>query len=104
MTNAVMHAHGPFRFGIDAMPDVTRIEGWDHSPETAARPCRNGHDPEDVGGWGMNIVERFSSGWGTSRNGDWKCTWSEVPASQRVGSWPTSPLQAPGSAPRASVE
>jgi anti-sigma regulatory factor (Ser/Thr protein kinase) len=78
VTNAVMHARGPFRFGIDATPRCTRIEVWDQCPEAEARQPGPGH--RDTGGWGMAIVQRFSSRWGTTRTGTWKCTWSEVPA------------------------
>ena len=78
ITNAVMHARGPFRFGLDTTPRGTRIEVWDHSPESEAQPPNDGRGGRDIGGWGMEIVQRFSSRWGTSRTGDWKCTWSEV--------------------------
>ncbi len=77
MTNAVMHARGPFRFGIDTTSRCTRVEVWDHSPESAPETLVGPSD-RDVGGWGLAIVHRFSDRWGTSRRGRWKCIWSEI--------------------------
>jgi anti-sigma regulatory factor (Ser/Thr protein kinase) len=77
LTNALLHASKPVDVAIDVEPDRMRVEVWDSSPRAAARRRGGPLDPDDVGGWGLEIVDRLSDGWGVERSNNRKCVWAE---------------------------
>jgi anti-sigma regulatory factor (Ser/Thr protein kinase) len=74
-TNAVQHAHSPFRISIARSPGVIRIAVRDTSfdpPEHVRDDAR--HD----GGRGVRLVAALSRAWGTRDEADGKTVWAEV--------------------------
>lgn len=43
---------------------------------------RNGRDPDDVGGWGLYLVDQLAERWGIARNTR-TCVWFEVAVASR---------------------
>jgi anti-sigma regulatory factor (Ser/Thr protein kinase) len=77
LTNALLHASKPVDIAIDVEPGRMRVEVWDSSPRAVARPRGGPLDPDDVGGWGLEIVDRLSDGWGVEQSNSRKCVWAE---------------------------
>jgi anti-sigma regulatory factor (Ser/Thr protein kinase) len=74
-TNALQHAHSPFRISISRFPGVIRIAVRDTSfdpPEHVRDDAR--HD----GGRGVRLVAALSRAWGTGDEPDGKTVWAEV--------------------------
>lgn len=73
-TNAIRHAHGPFKVRVQASP-VVRIEVTDQSPELPPMPRA---DSSWRGGLGVTIVNQLAARWGTEIDDDTKTVWAEV--------------------------
>jgi anti-sigma regulatory factor (Ser/Thr protein kinase) len=74
-TNALRHAHSPFRISMSRSPGVIRIAVRDASfdpPEHVRDDAR--HD----GGRGVRLVAALSRAWGTGDEPDGKTVWAEV--------------------------
>jgi anti-sigma regulatory factor (Ser/Thr protein kinase) len=74
-TNAVKHAHSPFRVSVARTASTTMLAVRDTSfeqPEPRARPTHDG------GGRGLALVSELSSSWGTRPEADGKTVWAEV--------------------------
>jgi hypothetical protein len=74
-TNALLHAGGHPVLRLCVTGAEVRIEVFDDSPEPPVRRPA-GAD----GGWGLALVERLSSAWGTTRHGRGKLVWCALPA------------------------
>ena len=80
-TNALQHAHSPFRISISRSPGVIRIAVRDTSfdpPEHVRDDAR--HD----GGRGVRLVAALSRDWGTADEPDGKTVWAEVARAPRA--------------------
>jgi anti-sigma regulatory factor (Ser/Thr protein kinase) len=77
VTNALMHGSRPFAVAVDTARDRTRVEVWDSNPGTAVRVRDRMPTVDDVGGWGLTIVNRLSDDWGVCRADDRKFVWAE---------------------------
>jgi anti-sigma regulatory factor (Ser/Thr protein kinase) len=77
VTNALMYASRPFSVAVDIGSDRTRVEIWDSSPAQEARIPAKIPSPDDVGGWGLAIVNRLSDAWGICRADGRKYVWAE---------------------------
>ena len=74
-TNAVMHAHSPFRVSLARTASSMTLAVRDASfaqPEPRAPHTRDG------GGRGLALVSEISSSWGTRAESDGKTVWAEV--------------------------
>ena len=74
-TNALLHAGGRPVLRLSVTGTELRIEVYDDSP---APPVRRAAGAD--GGWGLALVERLSSAWGTTRHGRGKLVWCALPA------------------------
>ncbi|MEU5263602.1 ATP-binding protein [Amycolatopsis sp. NPDC021455] len=74
-TNALQHAGGNPVLRLSVTGAELRIEVFDDSP---ALPARRPAGAD--GGWGLALVERLSSAWGTARHGRGKLVWCALPA------------------------
>jgi anti-sigma regulatory factor (Ser/Thr protein kinase) len=80
VTNAVRHApdRGPIHLEVHR-DGVLRIEVQDQG-EGFERPVRSEPRPEfPVGGFGLTVVGRLSTGWGIARRGVRTTVWAELP-------------------------
>ncbi len=74
-TNAVLHAHSPFRVSITRNADTLRVAVRDASFDP---PEPRGTDAGTVGGRGMLLVAALSRSWGSDPEPDGKTVWAEV--------------------------
>jgi anti-sigma regulatory factor (Ser/Thr protein kinase) len=78
VTNAVLHggAGAELELTISLADDLLRVEVLDSGPGFVPRP--RALAPDDVGGWGLYLVERLARTWGVS-SGDGTRVWFELP-------------------------
>ena len=78
VTNSVMHGRAgpedPVRLDIDAGDEKVRVEVTDLGPGFKPGLDKSVRAPE--GGFGLVIVDRLASRWGTSNGG--RCVWFEI--------------------------
>jgi anti-sigma regulatory factor (Ser/Thr protein kinase) len=74
-TNAVKHAHSPFRVSLARTASAMRLSVRDTSFHQPRLQVRHTHDG---GGRGLAIVSELSSSWGTRSETDGKTVWAEV--------------------------
>ncbi|MFI6604483.1 ATP-binding protein [Nonomuraea sp. NPDC050536] len=77
VTNALCHAHGPYRLSLWAIDGLLRCEVEDGyaAPPHVRHPCA-----EDENGRGMNVLELMACCWGSERTPEGKIVWFEFPA------------------------
>lgn len=74
-TNAVVHAHGPFRVSLRRTPSTVRIEVVDLSARAPFRPDQ----PRDaIGGRGVALVAGLCADWGSEPQAGGKLVWAEL--------------------------
>jgi anti-sigma regulatory factor (Ser/Thr protein kinase) len=78
VTNALLHADGPFAVAIETERGCSRVEVWDSSPAVDAVRRAVPHAPDEIGGWGLALVDRLSTRWGVCRADRQKCVWAEI--------------------------
>ena len=78
VTNAVRHAGGPIRVRARLGDGFVRIEVSDAAADRAPQPRQSG--PDDVGGRGMELVEKLSVRWGWQTSPEAKVVWIELRA------------------------
>jgi anti-sigma regulatory factor (Ser/Thr protein kinase) len=81
VTNAVVHARTQIVVTIQGMPSCVRLQVTDRSTEAPAP--RLAHDA-DVGGRGLQVVERYASDWGTELGDNDKSVWALFPTREEV--------------------
>jgi anti-sigma regulatory factor (Ser/Thr protein kinase) len=74
-TNALRHGGGEPVLRLSVAGAEVRIEVFDDNP---APPVRRTAGAD--GGWGLTLVDRLSSAWGTARHGRGKVVWCALPA------------------------
>jgi len=74
-TNAMVHAHSPFRVSLSRSPEVIRIAVHDAS---VTPPERLVYDRTRTGGRGIAIVATLAHEWGTESEGPGKVVWADV--------------------------
>jgi anti-sigma regulatory factor (Ser/Thr protein kinase) len=74
-TNAVLHARTDMTVATTLDDHKLRVEVWDHNP---LAPFVRAHQPQDLTGRGMAMVEGFASAWGAEVRQDGKCVWFEM--------------------------
>jgi anti-sigma regulatory factor (Ser/Thr protein kinase) len=80
VTNAIVHARSQFRVRVSVQP-VPRVEVEDDSPAFPEPPPPAetvSIDDIEPGGFGMAIVDRLASRWGTERTANGKVVWFEL--------------------------
>jgi len=75
VANAVRHAGTPLEMRLIHEDDLIRIEVRD---QDRRMPVLRFPQPEDEGGRGLYIVERYSTAWGTIPAPDGKVVWAEI--------------------------
>nr|WP_239071368.1 ATP-binding protein [Amycolatopsis sp. SID8362] len=75
VTNALRHGGGRPLLRLAVAGGQLRIEVFDDDP---APPVRRPAGAD--GGWGLALVERLSSAWGSARHGRGKVVWCSLPA------------------------
>ncbi|HET6709464.1 ATP-binding protein [Amycolatopsis sp.] len=75
-TNALKHGGGDPRLRLSVDGADVRIEVFDDNP---APPVLRPAGPD--GGWGLALVDRLTSAWGTARHGSGKVVWCVLSAS-----------------------
>lgn len=75
VTNAVEHASGAPAVTIDLSADRLRVEVTDDDPTVVAP--RDPH-PDEPGGRGLHLVDRWADRWGQEPAGDGKVIWFEL--------------------------
>ncbi|RSD07892.1 ATP-binding protein [Amycolatopsis eburnea] len=75
VTNALRHGGGHPFLRLAVAGGQLRIEVFDDDP---APPVRRTAGAD--GGWGLALVERLSSAWGSARHGRGKVVWCALPA------------------------
>lgn len=75
-TNAVVHGRGPIEVRMSALDDTVRLEVHDHG---GGRPVLREPDPTglDVGGWGLQLVDRLADAWGADVDDGHTLVWVE---------------------------
>jgi PAS domain S-box-containing protein len=75
VTNALVHATGPFRISVEPLDDAVRIAVTDGSEE---EPAVQVPDTERPGGRGVYLVDALASRWGVQRTPGGKSVWFEL--------------------------
>src|SRR4051812_24382497 len=76
VTNAIEHSEvGPVEVWIVVDPAVARIEVYNRGDDWGRGPEPRPRALDDVGGWGMFLIEQLSDRWGLSHND--KLVWFE---------------------------
>ena len=79
VTNAVRHTGGssddPIELSLTVDPATLRVSVRDRGPGFDPRELRA---RSEVGGWGLDLVERLSSRWGVDRHPDASEVWFEI--------------------------
>ncbi|HEX5569199.1 MAG TPA: ATP-binding protein [Streptomyces sp.] len=73
VSNALRHGRGAPVVRLVGAEERVRVEVTDSSPALPA-PRPSGPD----GGWGLKVVERLCTGWGTTGHGPGKTVWCEL--------------------------
>lgn len=82
VSNSVRHSGSREAVELSlCLSDEIIVSVTDHGPGFTPRP-RAGR-PDDVGGWGLHLVEELSSHWGVSRDGATR-VWFTVPTEERA--------------------
>lgn len=76
VNNAITHARTPFTVAVTVTADRVRIAVSDASTEPVVPAVLDTTTP---GGFGMHLVARLASGWGTSPLPGGKTVWFETP-------------------------
>lgn len=74
-TNAVIHAHSPFRVSVHRDGPRTRVEVYDTG---AGEPCVRPLDPAASNGRGLQLLGALAESWGIDRNCVGKSVWFVV--------------------------
>ena len=74
VANAVLHGGGDVRLRLAATAGEARIEVFDSNPVFGRIP----ETPTRAHGRGLQLVEAFSSNWGSEGTSEGKMTWAEV--------------------------
>ncbi len=86
VTNSIRHASSDPRDVVELRAwlngDRFRIEVLDGGPEFAPVATRGRR--QEVGGWGLYIVESLADRWGVERHGRRNCVWFEIDVPQPV--------------------
>jgi hypothetical protein len=77
VTNAVAHAGGPTALAVEHNGRRLRLRVRDR---TSAPPARLPAPHTGVGTHGLDVVDRLTSGWGTTPHADGKTVWAWLPA------------------------
>lgn len=75
VSNACRHGRGPRELVLEHRPDALHITVSDHSPD---QPHRRVHTPGEPDGYGLVILDKIASRWGTSPAGDGKAVWAQL--------------------------
>jgi serine/threonine-protein kinase RsbW len=90
VTNSIRHGGGQPDAAIEvvatAAPEVVRVEVADRGPGFDAEEAHRGRS---VGGYGLKLVEKLTTRWGTTHNGGSR-VWFEI---HRNGTGPTAEKQ-----------
>jgi two-component sensor histidine kinase len=76
VTNGVLHARTPIRFGVTLGAGQMLVTVADQSD---GRPEQPPHDDDRTSGRGLVLVNALASGWGVFDGGDGKTVWFTVP-------------------------
>jgi anti-sigma regulatory factor (Ser/Thr protein kinase) len=78
--NSVRHAgagpDGSVRVELRHWPERVRVEVVDTGPDCAR--IRPSSSPDDLGGWGLVLVDRISARWGVGRGPGFTRVWFEI--------------------------
>ena len=74
VANALIHGRGAPVLRVAGAPGWVRVEVSDHS---GALPAMRAPEPAG-GGWGLQLVDRLTAGWGSVRRGIGKVVWCEL--------------------------
>jgi anti-sigma regulatory factor (Ser/Thr protein kinase) len=75
-TNVVCHAGEPFTVEAQWQPPVLRVDVIGGAPPAALVTRMR----DQVGGWGLQILEKLADAWGVEERGSRKAVWFEVQA------------------------
>lgn len=79
VTNSLRHGHPPtnphINLSLSLTPERLRAEVCDDGPGFEPKTLRR--EPEQVGGWGLGIVEKVADRWGVLK-GRGICVWFEI--------------------------
>ena len=96
VTNSVKYGgDGPVRLEVSASGDRVRAEIIDRG--AGFTPVKRGDDLDEVGGWGLHLVERLATEWGTHEGS--ARVWFEIEVPERNAA-PTAPSTPAGASPR----
>ena len=73
--NAVLHTGAPARLRLVSDGQL-HVEVFDRSPHL---PALREADPEEPGGWGLELVDALASEWGWTPQEDGKSVWCLLP-------------------------
>ncbi|WP_441251763.1 ATP-binding protein [Kitasatospora sp. McL0602] len=76
VANARLHADRPHRVSLSRREGAVRVEVTDPS---RARPVRRTATPGRPGGYGLLVVERLATRWGSDLAPSGKSVWAECP-------------------------
>lgn len=74
-TNAVLHAHTPFKVVVEQRNDAVRLVVLDGSPR---RPIASDAAPATTTGRGLQIVDALTRAWGVEPAAEGKAVWAEL--------------------------
>ncbi|HVF12854.1 MAG TPA: ATP-binding protein [Actinomycetota bacterium] len=81
VTNSVRHGHPPpdahIHLSLSLSEEKLRAEVCDGGPGFSPEKIRR--SPEQIGGWGLGIVQEVADRWGVDKNGG-VCVWFEIDA------------------------
>lgn len=81
VTNSVRHGHpspdGHIHLSLSLTDEKLRAEVSDDGPGFSPEKIRR--SPEQIGGWGLGIVQEVADRWGVVKNGE-VCVWFEIDA------------------------
>ena len=78
VTNAVLHGQGTIWLGLDIEPGCVEIRVRDAGPVFEPPAVTEGLS---TSGWGFQVVEAISVGWGVEPSESGKTVWAAVPVS-----------------------
>ena len=76
VTNAVRHARGPIAVRASFRDGFLHLEVCDNAADCP--PLRRAAGPDDVGGRGMELVEKLATRWGWSATEHSKVVWLDL--------------------------
>lgn len=81
VTNSVRHGHPPpdahIHLSLSLSEEKLRAEVSDEGPGFSPEKIKR--SPEQIGGWGLGIVQEVADRWGVDKNGE-VCVWFEIDA------------------------